>query len=74
METFKAKVVTDNIMVLSDVKALEELYNIIVKEEDFIVEWQEKDIKKAKLIVGASLISKIRAGDVQLTCEGGLKC
>jgi hypothetical protein len=74
MQTFKAKVVTDNIMILSDVKSLEQLYNVIVKEEDFIVEWVSKEGNHAKVIIGASLISKIRAGDVQLVCEGGLKC
>ena len=71
MQKFKAKIVTDNIMVLSDVKALEELYNVIMKEEDFIVEWVSKEGNHAKVIVGASLISKIRTGDMQLTCEGG---
>jgi hypothetical protein len=67
METIKAKYVDDQIIVLASTDQLEKVYGIILKEEDFIIEWKDKEgTIFSKVIIGSTLISKVRTGDITL--------
>lgn len=66
MEKFKARTVNDDLIELESSSDLENLYNTIEKEENFIVEWLENGVKKASVIIGNNLLSKVKSGNLQL--------
>ena len=69
MEKFKASKVKDDLIELESSADLENLYNTIEKEENFIVEWVEGDVKKSTVIIGNNLFSKVKNGNLQLTAQ-----
>ena len=72
MKKFKATKYKEGLIELSDAKQLEEAYNTIQKEEDFILEWKEGEVIKSEVMISTDFSSKLKTGDIKLTaCQAG---
>lgn len=72
MKKYKAKTYEEGIMVLSCSEEIQDLYNTIEQDEDFILEWKDdKGITHSEMIIANNIIGKIRTGDIKLVsvCE-----
>ena len=73
METFKATKVSDDGIELTNSDELQRLYKLLQKEEDFVLEWKEGEVKHSKVMIGNNLSAKIKTGDLSLTAKQGSK-
>ena len=71
METFNAKIYRPELIVLNSSKDLAKLYNLIMKDEDFLIEWTD-ELKKqhhAEVIVATHIAGKVKNGEMKLKAE-----
>lgn len=71
MEKFKATKVSDNLIELTNNEDLEKLYQIIEKEETFVLVWPEGTLERSEVFFGGNLISKVKSGDLKMTALEG---
>lgn len=69
METFEATKYKDNVIELTSTEQLEKLYDVIEKEENFILKWKEGEVKQSEVMVGNNLSAKVKNGDIKLTAK-----
>lgn len=68
MKRFEASTYNENMIVLTNKEQLEQLYDIIESEEDFILEWKSDDGKElAEVIIANNISSKVKNGEVKLS-------
>lgn len=71
METFNAKICRPELIILNSPKDLAKLYGLIMKDEDFIIEWTD-EVKKqhhAEVIVATHIAGKVKNGEMKLKAE-----
>lgn len=73
MKRFEATKYKEGVIELTSPEALQELYNVIDNEENFILVWVEGNVEQAEVIVGNNLSAKIRNGDIKLTSKSSAK-
>ena len=66
MKKYKATKFEKGVIELTSSEKLEELYQTIEKEENFVLEWKEGDVSRSKLIVATDMMGKIKTGDIEL--------
>ena len=66
MKKFNAKKCDDKVIELTSSSDLEDLFNTILREQDFIIQWNEGKEQKSELIIGTDLASKIKTGDIKI--------
>ena len=71
MKTFIATKVDDNNIELADSQQLEELYNTIESEENFILEWMEGSVKHCEVKIANNMRAKVKNADILLTAKSG---
>ena len=71
MKTFIATKVDDNNIELANSEQLEELYNTIDAEENFILEWMEGNVKQSAVKIANNLRAKVKNADILLTSKSG---
>lgn len=71
METFNAKICRPELIVLENPKDLGKLYGLIMKDEDFIIEWTDEAKKQhhAEVIVATHIAGKVKNGEMKLKAE-----
>lgn len=69
MEKFQATKFEEDGIELANSSDLEKLYQIIEKEENFIVNWTEGGVKRSKVIIGTNLMSKVKNGNLELSAQ-----
>ena len=69
MEKFQATKVSDVGIELTTATDLEKLYILLEKDENFILEWKEGNVKHSKVIIGNNLSAKVKTGDISLTAK-----
>lgn len=54
---------------------LDKLYAAIEAEENFILQWNEGNVKKSEVIIATNIASKVKTGEMKLTAQeqGGNK-
>jgi len=73
MKTFNATKVTANSIELTTAEVLQDLYDIIDKEENFILSWSEGTVRQAEVMIANNLKAKVSTGDLKLTAKSGGK-
>jgi len=66
MEVFKVHKATDDKIILMDDKQLETLFKEIQNDQNFMVQWIEKNETKTKLFLGDGLLSRLKDGRMVL--------
>ena len=66
MERFEVIHADDNKIILQDDRQLETLFKEIQEDQNFIVEWFEKNQKRTKLFLGDGLLSRLKDGRLVL--------
>lgn len=69
MKKFNATTYKENMIELVSHEALQELYETIDNEENFILIWEEGKIEQSEVIIANNLSAKIKNGDVKLTSK-----
>jgi len=68
MKTFNAKEYTEDRIELEDNNKLEELYNTIENEENFILLlYLNNNLKKSVIVISSNLKAKVANGDIILS-------
>ena len=67
MKKFKAREYTDKHIVLESSKDLDDLYSTIDSEENFTIEWKEKEVVMSEIVISSSIVSKVRNGEIRLS-------
>lgn len=70
MKKFEATKYDGKTLELQSSERIQELYELLEKEENFILEWTEGTVKMGRLMIGTELFPKIKAGDLALTAKG----
>ena len=73
MEKFKAKTVNDNGIELQDNNDIEKLYCCLQENENFVLEWEERDIIKSELIIATNLSGKVNTGDIKIIAKQAME-
>lgn len=66
MKKFLATKVDDNFIELSNVDDLDNLYEMLDKDENFILQWNEGDVLHSELKLATNISSKVKTGEVIL--------
>jgi len=69
MEKFKASLYTENNIQLENSEKLDKLYEIVQSDENFILQWVEKDVLKSEVIIATNISSKVKNGELKLTSK-----
>ena len=69
MRRFKATTYKGNMIELTSPEELQELYDIIDSEENFILVWYEGSVEQSELMIGNNLSAKVKNGDIKLTSK-----
>jgi len=69
MEKFKATKYNEKGIELTGSNELQKLYDFLQKEEDFILEWEEGDVLRSKVMFGTHIASKVKSGDIELSAK-----
>jgi len=69
METFQATKVSDEGIELTTSEELKRLYKFLEGEDDFVLEWEEGEVKHSKVMIGNNLSAKVKTGDLSLTAK-----
>ena len=69
METYKANSVSDVMIVLSSSKDLDEVYQKLDVDENFILQWTEDGRTVSEVIVATNLSGKVKTGEITLMAE-----
>jgi len=74
MEQIKAKEYNEKIIQLENAQMLEKVYSIIEADENFILQWKEKEgVIKSEVIITTNISSKVKNGDLKLTSEESIE-
>ena len=65
MKSFNCSSFTENQIILHEAHQLEELYQTILKEEDFILVLPTQSL----VVVATPLVARVRNGDVKLSAD-----
>ena len=71
MEIFNAISYEKNEIKLDNNKQLEELYNMIDTEANFILTWTENNKDRSEIIISSNIKAKVKTGDIVLSSTGG---
>jgi hypothetical protein len=66
MDTYKAKVYQENYIELEDSSELDKLYQTIEGEDNFILQWVDKDVLHSEVIIATHISSKVKNGEMLL--------
>ncbi len=66
MKEFLATKVEEGLIELKSSNELSELYEMLDKDENFILKWREGDILNSKLIITTNISSKVKNGEIEL--------
>jgi len=66
MKTIKAIEINGFHIVLSSQKSIEEVFNLIEKDENFILQWNKDGEIKSELMIASNISSKIKNGEIVL--------
>ena len=70
MEVFKAtEYIEGELIELEDSEELEDLYQTIENEENFILQWDENRLLKSEVIMVTNISSKVKNGEMKLTAK-----
>jgi len=69
MEIFKANIYTETKIELTSSEQLDKLFNIILNDEDFILQWIDNDVLESEVIISNNISSKVKNGDLLLTSK-----
>ena len=69
MENFEATVYTNSDIELKSSEDLDRLYSTIENEENFILQWVEKNILHSEVIITTHIASKVKTGELKLTAK-----
>jgi len=67
MKEFKARVFNDNNIELESATMLNELLKTFEADEDFLLQWEEKGLKKSEVIIANNIATKVKSGELRLT-------
>lgn len=70
---FLATKVDDQCIELSSSDELESLYNILEKDENFILQWYEGDVLHSELKMSTNISSKVKTGEIILKAKEAKK-
>jgi len=73
MERFEVIYANDNKIILQDDRQLETLFKEIANDQNFIVEWFEKNQKRTKLFLADGLMSRLKDGRLVLEARKNLE-
>lgn len=66
MENFLATKVDEQFIELSSSDEIEKLYEMLDKDENFILQWKEGDVMHSKLVLATNSSSKVKNGEIEL--------
>ena len=66
MQTIKAKIYKPDLILLNNSKELNQVYDLITKDEDFIITWTEKGITYSEVIISTHLNGKLKNNEIKL--------
>ena len=69
METINAVKWDDKALVLAKATDIAKVYDLVEKEENFILTWFEGEVRKSKLVMANDWASKVKTGDIELTAQ-----
>lgn len=69
MDTFNAIVFTEKEIVLDDVGALDTLYETILSEKPFILNWVSDGEKQSQVLMSNNFASKVKNGEIILKAK-----
>ena len=69
MEKYKATLYTENNIQLENSEQLDKIYQNIEADENFILQWIEKDVLKSEVIITTNISSKVKNGELKLTSK-----
>ena len=73
MEKYKASLYNETMIQLENAEELDKLYQTVEADENFILQWNEKDVLKSEVIIATNISSKVKNGDLKLTSKEGVK-
>ena len=73
MEKFLATKIGDNFIELSSANQLEKLYDMLDKDENFILQWTEGSVLHSELKIATNISSKVKTGEVLLKSKEAVK-
>lgn len=62
MEVFKVHYASDDKIILKDDRQIDTLFKEISNDQNFLVQWTEKNEAKTKLFIGDGLLSRLKDG------------
>ena len=69
MKTFNATKVAKDEIELTSSKDLEDFYEYLEKEENFILKWNEGTVTRSEIKRGADIKSKVINGDMNISAK-----
>lgn len=69
MKSFFATTYKPNAIELASSKELDDLYNTVVAEENFILKWKDGKMLRSEVIIASMFVAKIKTGDLKLTAH-----
>jgi len=69
MEKYKASLYTENNIQLENSEQLDKLYETVQADENFILQWIEKEVLKSEVIIATNISSKVKNGELKLTSK-----
>jgi len=64
MEKIEATKLDGKVIELTDAKNIQKLLDLVEKDENFTLYWEEQGEKKAQLMIANNLISSIKSGEI----------
>jgi len=66
MKIIKAISVEDNLIILSSADDLEKIFELINKDENFILQWVKNKMITSEMIIATNITAKVKTGELVL--------
>lgn len=73
MKKFLATKVDNKFIELSNVNELDELYGMLDKDENFILQWKEGEVLHSELMLATNISGKVKTGEIVLKSKQASK-
>jgi hypothetical protein len=73
MKTIIATSNKDSVIELQSAQAIEELYDLINDDENFILQWGEGSVTHSELIMTTNIAGKVKTGDLVIKAKSARK-